>query len=62
MNVEKLQRHAELTIKTIESKFKHRGWTTGKKKWEKELLISAYEALSMELPKELVENSNFSRR
>ena len=45
----KLKEHAELTIKTLEHRFKGRGRTTGLKKWELELLFSAYEALEVEL-------------
>jgi hypothetical protein len=52
--VTRLEAHAELTIKRIESMFKRRGWTTGKKLWERELLRSAYEALGRAVPSELL--------
>ncbi len=36
-----------LEVKTeIEKRFKHRGWTTGKKLWEQRLLQRANEALT----------------
>ena len=33
------------TERVIEQKFKHRGWTTGKKQWEQKLLALAKVAL-----------------
>ena len=44
---DKLKNHAELTIKTLERFLRQRGWTTGLKKWEQELLLSAYNALGV---------------
>lgn len=35
----------------IEQKFKRRGWTTGKKQWEQELLALAKVALGKPVPK-----------
>lgn len=45
-----LQRHAESTIRAIEMFFKRRGDTTGKKKWEQALLVSAYNSLGRHFP------------
>lgn len=42
-----LEEHARFTIKTLERFLGNRGWTTGKKLWEKKLLLSAYDALSI---------------
>lgn len=42
--MDKLKSHAELTVKTLEKFLKRRGWTTGLKEWERQLLFSAYEA------------------
>jgi hypothetical protein len=39
--------HARLTIKLLEQHLARRGWTTGKKKWELQLLFSAYESLGV---------------
>lgn len=39
--------HAQLTIKMLETHLSRRGWTTGKKKWELQLLFSAYESLGI---------------
>lgn len=47
MNIEKLQQLASETIRQLESKLSRRGWTTGFKKWELELLFFAYEGLEM---------------
>lgn len=44
---QKMYDHAELTIKHLECFLKRRGWTSGLKKWELELLFSAYEALDV---------------
>ena len=52
--MDKLEQHAKLTISTFEGKLKHRGWTTGCKKWELKLLFSAYDALNIP-----VENRKF---
>ncbi len=46
-----LEAHAKSTIKTLERFLAQRGWTTGVKKWEKDLLFSAYE--SLEIPMHL---------
>lgn len=50
MDNEKLINHARHTVKELEGKCRHRGVTTGIKKWELNLLYSAYEALA--IPKE----------
>ena len=42
-----LDNHARLTISTLEKFLKNRGETTGLKKWEQELLVSAYRAARM---------------
>jgi len=42
-----LAEHAQLTIKMLEQHLSRRGWTTGKKRWELQLLFSAYESLSI---------------
>jgi len=44
MDNQSLLNHALLTISTLERFLKNRGWTTGLKKWEQELLISAYQS------------------
>lgn len=40
---------AENARKHIETKFSRRGWTTGMKKWEQELLFLSYEALGVKM-------------
>jgi hypothetical protein len=39
--------HAHLTVKLLEQHLSRRGWTTGKKRWELQLLFSAYESLGV---------------
>lgn len=48
MNDSGLINHAQLTIKVLEQHLQRRGWTTGKKKWELQLLFSAYKSLGVE--------------
>ena len=47
MNTVELFDHAHLTIKLLEQHLSRRGWTTGKKRWELQLLFSAYESLGV---------------
>lgn len=42
-----LIKHARLTINMLEHRLSKRGWTTGKKRWELQLLFSAYESLGV---------------
>jgi len=42
--------HAKLTIQELERRLKHRGMTTGKRRWELQLLKSAYVALALPVP------------
>lgn len=47
--MEKLKEHAKLTISTLEKILKNRGLQTrGLRKWEQELLVSAYEAAEID--------------
>jgi hypothetical protein len=40
--------HAKLTINILEQRLSRRGkWSTGKKRWELQLLFSAYESLGV---------------
>ena len=45
MNETKLEHLAKLTIKELEQKLSRRGWTSGFKKWELQLLYLAYEGM-----------------
>ena len=47
MNTTELSDHAKLTIKMLEQHLSRRGCTTGKKRWELQLLFSAYESLGV---------------
>lgn len=43
----------QLVIATIEARHKHRGWTTGKRKWELTLVNQCKKALGLPFKKEV---------